>query len=186
MSFTVKNWHCKKASTCSGGQVLALIGSPSMLWRTETTGHWLAVYTGKHRHCLALYATTDKAMADMVDRHWQALQVMRDQDWRNRPLHIKTGSNRLSLAVQDWNWKAVADMNCRLPPGCDREGKGVVDLTLVSSSSEGKKHDCCPLRADPAQTSNLGIKRLVIVRYHSGGSMKLNARILFLAHMVYL
>jgi hypothetical protein len=26
----------------------------------------------------------------------------------------------------------------------------------------------------------------VIVRYHAGGSMKLNARILLLAHMVYL
>jgi hypothetical protein len=30
------------------------------------------------------------------------------------------------------------------------------------------------------------VEQVLCVRYHSGGSMKLNARILFLAHMVYL
>jgi uncharacterized membrane protein YdbT with pleckstrin-like domain len=35
-------------------------------------------------------------------------------------------------------------------------------------------------------SSWLLIIKVVIIRYHSGGSMKLNSRILLLAHMVYL
>jgi hypothetical protein len=45
---------------------------------------------------------------------------------------------------------------------------------------------CLHVHVSMSQCVHVSIFHVSIVRYHTGGSMKLNARILHLAHMVYL
>jgi hypothetical protein len=62
----------------------------------------------------------------------------------------------------------------------------LVAITIVSQENRSSWSFSLKDQVERSFVTNLGLDMVGIVRYHSGGSMKLNACILHLAYMVYL
>jgi predicted nucleotidyltransferase len=101
--------------------------------------------------------------------------------WTDREMERDTG--RDMDGNTDWDRYKIKKV-MRMPPMLHKKSPNCCEKILSRNVHTTKFFSLTSYRA-PAKINNLFLQEL-FVRYHTGGSMKLNACILHLAHMVYL